>query len=232
MLLSYKKPVQASSTLETYGPENVVDENIKTFWVAGKNDDQQWIEIDLGDRSRVHAIQINYHDYKSNLYGRVPGLHHRYVIEGSVDKEKWQTLIDRKNSFRDVPNDYVELGAPQTVRYVRYKNIHVPTPNLAISGLRVFGVGPGKSPTIVKHLTVTRQQDRRDALITWEQQKNCQGYNVLWGIAPDKLYSSWMVYDKNSLELKSLNVDQTYYFAVEAFNENGVSERSKAVKAE
>ena len=232
MLLSYKKPVQASSTLETYGPENVVDENIKTFWVAGKNDDQQWIEIDLGDRSRVHAIQINYHDYKSNLYGRVPGLHHRYVIEGSVDKEKWQTLIDRKNSFRDVPNDYVELGAPQTVRYVRYKNIHVPTPNLAISGLRVFGVGPGKSPTIVKHLTVTRQQDRRDALITWEQQKNCQGYNVLWGIAPDKLYSSWMVYDKNSLELKSLNVDQAYYFAVEAFNENGVSERTKAVKAE
>jgi hypothetical protein len=232
MLLSYRKPVKASSSLENHGPENVVDENIKTFWVAEKNDDQQWIEIDLVNRGKVYAIQVNYHDYKSNLYGKVPGLYHRYLIEGSADGEKWQTLVDRRNSFRDVPNDYVELGSPQTVRYIRYKNIHVPTPSLSISGLRVFGLGSGKAPTVVKNLLVKRYQDRRDALITWEQQKNCQGYNVLWGIAPDKLYSSWMVYDKNSLELKSLTVDQTYYFAVEAFNENGVSEKTRVVKAQ
>ena len=69
-------------------------------------------------------------------------------------------------------------------------------------------------------------------MITWSDQPNCQGYNVLWGIAPEKLYSSWMVYDKNSLELKSLSVDQTYYFAIEAFNENGISERTKIVKVD
>jgi hypothetical protein len=96
----------------------------------------------------------------------------------------------------------------------------------------VFGLGPGKAPTAVKNLSVNRYQDRRDALVTWDHQQNCQGYNVLWGIAPDKLYSSWMVYDKNSLELKSLTVDQTYYFVIEAFNENGVSERSRVVKAD
>jgi len=118
------------------------------------------------------------------------------------------------------------------VRYIRYKNIHVPTPNLSISGLRVFGLGHGKAPTMVKNLRVNRYKDRRDAMITWDQQKNCQGYNVLWGIAPDKLYSSWMVYDNNYLELKSLTVDQEYYFAVEAFNENGVSERTKVVSSE
>jgi hypothetical protein len=232
MLLSYKKPVKASSSLENHGAEYVVDESIKTFWVAEKNDDQQWIEIDLVDRGKVYAVQVNYHDYKSNLYGKVPGLYHRYIIEGSADGEKWQTLVDRKNSFRDVPNDYVEVGSPQTVRYIRYKNTHVPTPNLSISGLRVFGLGPGKAPTAVKNFSVNRYQDRRDALVTWDHQQNCQGYNVLWGIAPDKLYSSWMVYDKNSLELKSLTVDQTYYFVIEAFNENGVSERSRVVKAD
>ncbi|UVV76115.1 fibronectin type III domain-containing protein [Bacteroides fragilis] len=53
--------------------------------------------------------------------------------------------------------------------------------------------------------------------------KGAQGYNVLWGVAPDKLYSSWMVYGSNELEMKSLTIDQDYYFAVEAFNENGVS---------
>ncbi len=232
MLLSYKKPVKASSFAENYGPENIVDESIKTFWLAGKNDDQQWTEIDLVNPGKVFAVQVNYHDYKSNMYGRIPGLYHRYVIEGSVDGKNWLTLVDRKDSYRDVPNDYVELGSHRTVRYVRYKNIHVPTPNLAISGLRVFGLGQGKAPTMVKNLAVNRYKDRRDAMITWDQQKDCQGYNVLWGIAPDKLYSSWLVYDKNHLELKSLTIDQGYYFAVEAFNENGVSERTKVVKSE
>jgi Glycosyl hydrolases family 43/F5/8 type C domain len=232
MLLSYKKPVKASSSQDKYGPENIVDESIKTFWLAEKNDNQQWIEIDLQNPGKVHAIQVNYHDYKSDMYGRIPGRFHRYIIEGSLDGKKWLTLVDRKNSYRDVPNDYVELGAPQTVRYIRYKNIHVPTPNLAISGLRVFGLGQGRAPTTVKNLAVNRYKDRRDAMITWDKQKDCQGYNVLWGISPDKLYSSWMVYDENRLELKSLTVDQKYYFAIEAFNENGVSERTKVVRSE
>ena len=67
-------------------------------------------------------------------------------------------------------------------------------------------------------------------MITWEAQPNCQGYNVLWGIAPDKLYSSWMVYGKNSLNLKALTTDQQYYFSVEAFNENGISQRAKILE--
>ena len=69
-------------------------------------------------------------------------------------------------------------------------------------------------------------------MITWDKQPAAQGYNILWGIAPDKLYNSWMVYDKNSLLLKSLSVDQTYYFSIESFNENGISERTKVMKVE
>lgn len=232
MLLSYKKPAKASSSLGEYAPDRMVDENIRTFWVAEKNDDRQWVEIDLVNPGKVFAIQVNYHDYKSNLFGKVPGLYHRYVIEGSADGKSWVTLVDRKNSFKDVPNDYVEIGTPQNVRYIRYKNIHAPTPNLAISDIRVFGLGQGKAPAAVKNLAVNRQKDRRDAMITWDAQKNVQGYNVLWGIAPDKLYSSWLVYDKNSLDLRSLSIDQSYYFAVEAFNENGISERTKPFKVD
>ena len=232
MLLSYKKPVKASSVFEKYAAEGIVDESAKTFWIAQKNDDQQWIEIDLVNPAKVFAIQLNYHDYKSDMYGRIPGLRHRYIIEGSINGQDWTPLIDKKNNFRDVPNDYVELATPVTTRYVRYKNIQVPTPFLSISGLRVFGIGSGKAPGVVKNFTVARKTDRRDAMITWAKQANCQGYNVLWGIAPDKLYSSWMVYDTNSLELKSLSVDQAYYFSIEAFNENGISERTKVVKVE
>lgn len=230
MLLSYRKPVKASSSVENYKPENITDENVKTFWVAEKNDDTQWLEIDLLQPGKVFAIQVNYNDYHSNFYGRIPGLHHRYKIEGSMDGKTWTTLVDRSDNFRDVPNDYVELGMPQSVRYVRYKNIHAPTPYLSISDIRIFGTGQGKKPTNVKNFSVKRKQDRRDALITWASQPNCQGYNVLWGIAPDKLYSSWMVYDADSLMMRNLSVDQTYYFSIEAFNENGVSGRTAVIE--
>lgn len=232
MLISYRKPVKASSQLENYVPANIVDENVKTFWIAEKNDDKQWIEIDLVNQAKIYAVQVNYHDHKSGLYGKIPGLYHRYVIEGSLDGQHWQTLVNRKDNYKDVPNDYVELEIPQTVRYIRYKNIHVPTPYLSISDLRVFGIGQGKVPVTVKNFSVKRYADRRDAMITWNDQPGCQGYNILWGIAPDKLYSSWMVYGKNSLLLKSLTTDQTYYFSIEAFNENGVSQRTKVVKVD
>jgi hypothetical protein len=230
MLLSYKKPVTASSAVEKYGAENGVDENAKTFWLASDTSNKQWLQIDLERPGRVHAVQVNYHDYQSGLYGKILTLHHRYVIEGSTDGRNWDTLIDQSNSFKDTPNDYVELGEPRTVRYIRYKNIHVPTPHLAISDLRVFGVGNGKAPATVRNFTVNRLDDRRDAMIRWEGQAGAQGYNVLWGIAPDKLYSSWMVYGKNELLLKSLNTGQAYYFAIEAFNDAGVSAPSKVVR--
>jgi hypothetical protein len=232
MLLSYKKPVKASSVLEEFDPKNINDENVKTFWVAQENDSKQWLEIDLENPGKVFGIQVNYHDHKSGLYGKIPGLHHRYYIEGSVDGKNWVMLVDRKNNFRDVPNDYVELATPQTVRYIRYRNIHVPTPYLSISGLRVFGTGQGKAPKEVKNFSVVRKDDRRDAMVKWDSQVNTQGYNVFWGIGPDKLYNTWQVYDKDFLELKNLSTDQVYYFAIEAFNDNGVSARSKPQKVE
>ena len=130
---------------------------------------------------------------------------------------------------RDVPNDYNELETPEKVRFVRYKNIHVPTPYLSISDIRIFGKGHGKAPKKPRNFMVERKEDKRDAVITWDLVKESQGYNILWGIAPDKLYSSWLVYDQSKLELKSLNTDQSYYVTIEAFNENGISERLPAI---
>jgi hypothetical protein len=229
MLLSYRKPVRASSTRGAFAPANAVDESIKTFWVAEANDERQWLEVDLVRPAKVFAVQVNFHDYESNLFGRVPGLFHRYAVEGSLDGTTWWPLVDRTRGFRDVPNDYVELGEPRIVRYVRYRNVRVPTPNLAISGLRIFGLGDGKPPARVERLAVRRLPDRRDAALTWERRDEAQGYTVRWGVAPDKLYSSWLVYEANRLDLRCLNVDQRYFFTVEAFDENGIGERSAVV---
>ncbi|WKN43677.1 family 43 glycosylhydrolase [Tunicatimonas pelagia] len=232
MLLSYQKPVTVSSSQDNYSATQAVDENVKTYWLAQENNDEQWLEIDLETPATVYAIQVNFADHQAGLYGKVSGLQHRYWVEGSADGESWEVLVDRKNSYEDTPNDYVELSTPQKYRYIRYRNIQIPTPYLAISGLRVFGKSDGKVPHPVKGFSVQRKTDRRDAVISWKENEAAQGYNVLWGIAPDKLYSSWLLYDETQLELKSLNVDQTYYFSVEAFNENGVSERLDVIKVE
>ena len=226
MLLSYGKPVKASSQLESYPVENVTDENLKTFWVAGKNDDKQWVEIDLEEVSDVYALQLNFFDYEeTGFWGRMPNLRQRYLVEASVDGARWRVLVDYRNSFRDAPHNYIELDQPIEARYIRYCHHYVPGKNLAMGDIRVFGLGRGKKPATVKGFTVVREADERNARISWKAVKGAQGYNVLWGVALDKLYSSWMVYGDNSLDLRALTVGQKYYFAIEAFNENGISQR-------
>lgn len=226
MLLSYGKPVKASSQLESYPVENVTDENLKTFWVAGKNDDKQWVEIALEEVSDVYALQLNFFDYEeTGFWGRMPNLRQRYLVEASVDGARWRVLVDYRNSFRDAPHNYIELDQPIEARYIRYRHHYVPGKNLAMGNIRVFGLGRGKKPATVKGFTVVREADERNVRISWKAVKGAQGYNVLWGVAPDKLYSSWMVYGDNSLDLRALTVGQKYYFAIEAFNENGISQR-------
>jgi hypothetical protein len=55
------------------------------------------------------------------------------------------------------------------------------------------------------------------------------GYNIRWGIAPDKLYQNYQFWndEASTFELRALNVGIPYYFAIEAFDENGVSPLSK-----
>lgn len=231
MLLSYNKPVEASSTHEDFSPENAVDEEIKTFWVAETNGEGESLTIDLEEESNVRAIQINYTDYKSNIAGKPDTLYHQYLIESSSDGENWEILVDKRENKEDVPNDYVELKEPEQARYIRFTNYHVPTPNLAISGLRIFGKGPGEPPLAVEKFSVDRTDDPREAQLQWGRVEGAQGYHLYYGIAPDKLYNSVMVYQDTSYQLNGLNVDPDYYFAIEAFNENGISEKSPAQKA-
>ena len=231
MLLSYKKPVTASSSMGEFTPDKVTDEQVKTFWVAKDNGPGQWLQVDLQQVGTIRAFQINYADYKSDLYGPGKDIYEQYVVESSLDGKKWTVVHDRSHDRLDTPNDYVELPKAVEGRYVRFRSLHVPTPNLAISDFRIFGNVAGKAPEAVQGLKVDRVQDRRNATLTWDAQPGVQGYNVRWGIAPDKLYSSWLVYGQNTVPIRSLNVDQPYYFTVEAFDEHGVGARSGVVAA-
>jgi hypothetical protein len=161
----------------------------------------------------------------------VPGLYEQYVVESSRDGKTWTMLKDRSKVKLDTPNDYVNLPRPVEGRYVRFRSLHVPTPNLAISEFRIFGNVDGHPPAAVEDVHVVREDERRNAMVTWAADPGVQGYNVRWGIAPEKLYSSWLVYGKNSVPIRSLNADQPYYFTVEPFDVHGVGPKSSVIAA-
>jgi hypothetical protein len=234
MLLNYKKPVSVSSTLGAGHPANdAVDEDIKTYWSAATGDKGEWIQSDLGQVSTVHAIQINYADQDAAFLGKQAYIYHQYKLYQSLDGKKWTLLIDKSQNTTDIPHDYVQLPAPVQTRYIRLENIHMPSGKFAISGLRVFGKGNGAAPEPVKQLIVLRtEKDKRSAWIKWSPADNAYAYNIYTGTAPDKLYTCIMVHDANEYYDKLMDKDKTYYFTIEAVNENGVSARTNIIKAE
>ncbi|MFV0521693.1 MAG: family 43 glycosylhydrolase [Mangrovibacterium sp.] len=208
----------------------LTDENPKSFWVADANDAKQWVKIEMKYPGMIYAIQLNFHDYESGIYTRVNGLHHRYSIEVSEDGKTWTTIIDKRKSYKDTPNAYLPLNKPVRAKYIRYHNVGVPGANLALSEIRVFGIGSGKKPAKVNGFKVLRQNDRRDIDFSWNAVKGAQGYNIRWGIAPNKLYHSWLIYDKTAHFMRCLDRDTKYYFSIEAFSENGISEPTPIIE--
>jgi xylan 1,4-beta-xylosidase len=233
MLLNYNKPVQVSSTLGGYVPNNAVDELTKTYWSATSGNKGEWIQTDLGNVSTVNAVQINYADQDAEFLGKQTNIYHQYKMYSSVDGKKWTILVDKSNNRTDVPHEYVELQKPVQARFIKVENIHVPTGKFAISGLRVFGNGNGAKPNNVEGFIVLRtEKDKRSAFIKWKPVDNAFAYNIYYGTHPDKLYSCIMVHSNNEYWMKAMDSQKTYYYSIEAINENGVSEKSKTIKVE
>lgn len=233
MLLNYKKPVTVSSTLGSFFANNAVDESIKTYWSAKTANPGEWIQSDLGQVCTVNAIQINYADQDVEFLGKQNTTYHQYRLYCSNDGKKWTLLVDKSKNKTDVPHDYVELAQPIKTRFIKLENLHMPTGKFAISGLRVFGNGGGAKPDAVKDLIVLRtEKDKRSAYIKWSPVDNAYAYNLYYGTAPDKLYNCIMVHDFNEYWFKAMDLQKTYYFTIEAINENGVSERTPVKKVE
>jgi|WetSurMetagenome_2_1015567.scaffolds.fasta_scaffold03249_3 xylan 1,4-beta-xylosidase len=231
MLLSYKKPVAASSEKDTFFVKKVVDENPRTFWIAKENKPGEWITIDLQKEYTVKAIQVNYTDYKSSIYKSDSTVYTQFKIYTSTDNMHWDLVVDLSKEKHDRPNAYVEFSSSVKARYVKYEHIYVASENLAISDFRVFGNGNFNIPEIPENFSAIRDVDERNVFIKWNPVKDAVGYNIRWGIAKDKLYQTYQVFAdrKPELEIRALNVGQDYYFAIESFNENGVSQLSEIV---
>ena len=235
MLLNYKKPIQVSSTLGSYYANNANDEDLKTYWSAASGNKGEWIQTDLGNVSTINAVQVNYadQDAEQNRLGKWNDQYHQYKLYCSADGKKWNVLVDKSNNKTDVPHDYAELIQPVQARFIKLENIHMPTGKFAISGLRVFGIGNGAKPDTVKTFFILRtEKDKRSAWIKWSPVDNAYAYNIYYGTAPDKLYTSIMVHQNNEYWLKTLDLKKTYYFSIVAINENGLSKKYETIRVE
>jgi len=190
-------------------------------------------QLDLSSVSEIFAIQINYADQDAEYLGKSSGVFHQYIIYGSIDGKKWEIMADKRNNHEDVPHDYIPLSHPKKYRYVKLENIKMPTGKFAISGFRIFGHGGMDKPDPVKNFMVLRtEKDKRSAWLKWNPVNNAYAYQIYYGTAPDKKYSSIMVYDQNEYWLKTLDALKTYYFSIEAINESGTSQQHPVVKSE
>lgn len=238
MLLSYKKKVTPSSSLGKFTGENIVDENIRTFWVAGTRQSDESVTLDLFETHDVNAIQINFSDYKveapmwnENDYHRLSeekrhiNTDHqrtRYLLEGSEDGIHWFILEDKRETETNLPHDYIVFAQVMKLRYLRITGYEMPYQGyFSLSGIRVFGRGKGPLPDPA--VPTARMLDDLTAQVEWTKSNGAIGYNVRYGVHPDKLYHSWMVYESNDLLLSTLNKGVDYYLAVDAFNENGIT---------
>ena len=223
MLVSYGKKALASSSIDSLSPCKLNDEEIRSYWSAETGNPGEWAGLDLGESSTVHAVQVNFAEHDSELKGRVMGIRHAYLIERSSDGVNWHVLIDQSGSQSDRSHVYHPLEKPIQTRYIRVRNVAVPDGTFAISGLRVFGRQAIAVPGTPSSFLVQRDTlDPRMVHLRWESLSEADGYNIRYGIAPDKLYHNYLVYDNDHLSIRSLHAKHRYFFAIEAFNAGGV----------
>ncbi|MDR1972289.1 MAG: family 43 glycosylhydrolase [Treponema sp.] len=237
MLLSYKKHAQASSSAPGFIPENAVNEDIRSYWMAADSKPGHSLSVDLGKLYTVNAVQLNLGDHKIPPLEFPPDRWRgefskriidadcgaaEYLIEVSQDNEAWQTLKDTRGSSEDHTHEYVVLEDPLKVRYIRATGYKMPYESpFTISGIRVFGKGDGTPPPKVS--ARANWSGPVNASIRWQPSEGADGYNVRFGISREKLYSSWLLYDRTELDLGMLAKGRRYFVCVDAFNENGVT---------
>jgi beta-glycosidase len=231
MLLSYRKPVAVSSTVDGMDPAAISDENMRTYWAARSAAPGEWAMIDLGPDRTVRAIQVNYYEYLSDQTDRADDMYFQYRIYASDNGDDWTLVVDKSDNDRDCPHDYVELLEPLKTRYLKLENIHTASGNFCLSDIRVFGSAEGPAPEVVKGFKVVRdKKDPRNAMISWQPSERAYGYNIYYGIAPDKMYNAITVNGDTSYDMRGLDLGTDYFFAVEALGESGRSALSKTIR--
>lgn len=232
-LLSYAKRVTASSSEDKHPPFFAVNEDIQNWWSAATGNAGEWIALDLGSEVTVHAAQINFADQGAVVRQRLDDAY-LYHAEWSLDGASWTVLpdLDRRENTRDASQDYVELKEPLRLRHFRLVSACVPGgARFSVSGLRLFGVGPGAAPERVSEIMADRDvSDPRRATVSWDPVEGAMHYVVRYGLEGGPLFQHLMVYaGATSTFVDALSRMERYTFVVDSLNEAGLTRGEASV---
>jgi len=203
---------------------------IRTWWSANTGNKGEWLSVELDDNVTINAIQLNFADNDSELRSDSKAeLPYCYRILASNDQKSWKVIVDKSNNIKDACHQYIELPKALKAKYIKVENVKVPDGKFSIYDLRIFGLKKEKTPQQVKGFEVNRNVDSRKATVNWSKDKSATGYIVNYGVNVNKLYTSYMVYDCDSVNLTGLNKDIPYYFSIDAFNESGITKGVKII---
>ena len=229
-LLSHKKKVTVSSTFEDNKPEYGVDEKFMTNWVAETGDPGEFFQVDLGKVSDIYAIQCNFDHIGGQTVAQprgaaaaqqLPEHYQCFIVETSIDGTNWTVALDKSDNKYDLHHDYNEFKTPVQGRYVRVTNAAQchDGAKFCMKDLRIFGNPYSAASVKVGDVKVVRNpEDLREASLLWNPVPGADGYIIRYGIEPDKLYNSYILYDGNYINIHSLNTESEYFFEVESFD--------------
>lgn len=228
MLLSYDKPITASSSVDTLPGTRAVDEEIRTYWAAASADTTEWLTVDLEHPCSINAIQVNFAEHGSTHSGRDIDSYQNYVLYASHDGQKWYTIVDRSHANEDNPHAYTEFAEPFTARYIKVANAGCTAgTHFSVRDLRVFGHGGGEAPPAATLFDARRSTtDSCHATVEWDIVDGADGYIIRYGIAPDKLYNSFQIMSGNRYNITGLTKGTNYHYTIDTYNENGVTKGS------
>lgn len=145
--------------------------------------------------------------------------------------------LDKSKNRKDLPHDYVQLPTAVKARYLKPANLGVPGGNFAVSDFRIFGNSYGTPPVAVSGFQIERDKnDPCNLTQRWQSIPDAYACEIQYGVAADKLYSSFLVYKNSeamqiSYDVHWLNRDTNYYFRIRAFSESGLSSFSNLLLA-
>ena len=238
MLLSYRKAATASSTMGEFARGRASPTRIRRpSGSRPQNKPGETLTVDLGRSTPCARSRSNFADYKSGRFADAPDIYTEFALQASSDGQHWQEVARTEPPRRDRPNAYFELAAAGA------RALHPLRPRPCRRGeprdqrhSRVRQCRRAALRRRRRASSATRHQDQRDATIRWAKVPGAVGYNIRFGIRPDRLtltHQLWADELGNGAtlqkELRSLNVGVPYWVAVEAFNETGVSKLSRVV---
>ena len=138
--IALNKSVEASST-STNDPGNtkelVVDGNTSTRWSSLRNEDENWIMVDLGQYSEINAMSIQWESACSDDYD----------IQVSSDKNNWITVKDSMATGSSLLDEY-NFDESVYGRYVRVSSHKSRTLKYGISIYEISVYGSYKDEDI------------------------------------------------------------------------------------